>query len=64
MTKIQKKVLKARVSQGLRFRKQELKKLNSIGSRLHMRHDRLFKTAFTNVRKEVRLFKRINSKLK
>lgn len=64
MTKVQKSALKARVRNNLRFQKQEYKKLQSVASRLHLRRDRLFKAAFSNIRKEIRLFRRINSKLK
>lgn len=64
MTKSQKSALKVRVRTNLKFQKKELRKLQAIGSRLHLRRDRIFKVAFTNVRKEVRLFQRINSKLR
>ena len=63
MTSIQKKALKVRVRTNLKFQKNELKKLNYLGSRYHMKRDRWFKAAFSNVRKEVRTFKRINSHL-
>jgi hypothetical protein len=63
MTKIQKNALKARVRKNLKFQKSELKKLSVVGSRYHLKRDRWFKAAFTNIRKEVRLFRRINAKL-
>ena len=64
MTRIQRNALKVRVSKNLKFQKKEYRKLQSLSSRLHLRHDRLFKAAFSNVRKEIRLFRKINSKLK
>ena len=64
MTQAQKHALKARVRNNLKFQKKELRKLEVVGSRMHLRRDRLFKAAFSNVRKEIRLFRRINSKLR
>ena len=64
MNKVQKKALKARVKQNLKFQKNEYKKLKSIASRLGMRSDKLFKTAFSQVRKDITLYKRINKKIR
>ncbi len=64
MNRIQKGALKARLRSNLKFQKKELRKLASVGSRMHLRSDRLFKTAFSNIRKEIRLFRRLNLKLK
>jgi len=63
MTRIQKKALKQRVRSNLKFHKEEYKKLVSLGSRYHLKRDRIFKVAFSNIRKEIRLFRRLNSKL-
>lgn len=63
MTYQQKKVLKARLRCKLRFSKNELKKWKKMGSSLHMRGDKIFKVGFSNIRKEVRLFQRLNSKI-
>ena len=64
MTRVQKNALKARVRKNLKFQKKELRNLKSVGSRLHLRSDRLFKAAFSNIRKEIRLFQKISNKLK
>lgn len=64
MTQVQRNALKTRVRSSLKFHKKELRKLTSVGSRLHLRSDRLFKVAFGNIKKEIRLFQRLRSKIK
>ncbi len=64
MTRIQKSALKTRLRTNLKFHKKELRKLVSMGSRLHLRSDRYFKAAFFDVKKGIRLFQRLNAKIK
>ena len=63
MKRTVKKALKARVKNSLKHAKREFKMLNALGSRYHLRRDRVFKAAFSNIRKEIRLFARLNKKL-
>ena len=63
MTRSQRRALKVRVQSNLNFVKREFKRLESVGSRLHLKKDRIFKAAFHNIRKEIRLFRKLNSKL-
>ena len=63
MTRIQRQILKNRVKKNLHFSKKELRHFEIIGSRYHLRQDRLFKAAASNLRREVRLFRRLNAKL-
>lgn len=63
MTKSVKKVLKAHLRKNLKFAKIEFRKMNALGSRYHIRRDRVFKAAVSNIRKEIRLFSRLNKKL-
>lgn len=60
MTRIQKRALKQRVRTSLHWRKQELRKLAGLGSRYHFRANRFFKQAVSNLKKEIRLFNRLN----
>ena len=64
MTRTQRVALKARVRSNLKFQKKELQKLASVGSRMHIKRAGLFKAAWSNIRKEIRLFQRLNSRLK
>ncbi len=64
MTRVQKNALKTRVRSNLKFQKKELRKMASVASRQHLRSNRLFKAAFSNIRKEIRLLRSIVSKLK
>lgn len=63
MTRTQRSVLKNRVRSNLKFQKKEYRRLASIGSRWHLRGDRLFKAAFSAIRKNIRLYRSLSSKL-
>lgn len=63
MTYSQKKLLKNRFRSNLKFQKKEFRKLEAIGSRWHLRQDRFYKTALSNIRKEIRLFRRLSVSL-
>ncbi len=64
MTQQQKRALKLRLRSNLNFQKNEIKKWDWIGSHWHLRRDRYFKTAFSNLKREYRLFQRLNSKIR
>ncbi len=64
MTRLQRKALKLRLRSNLHFQKNEIKKWSWMASHLHLKRDRYFKTAFTNLKKEYRLFQRLNSKIR
>jgi hypothetical protein len=64
MTSAQKKILRQRVRTNVSIRKQELKKLLGAGTRFHLRADRLFKVACSNLKKEIRLYQRLGSKIR
>lgn len=59
MTRVQKQALKQRARTNVQWRKQELRKLEGLGSRYHFRHNRFFKQAVKNLRKEIRLYNRL-----
>jgi len=59
MTPVQKRALKQAVRTNLKWRKQELRKLEGIGTRFHFRTNRFFKQAVGNLKKEIRLYNRL-----
>lgn len=59
MSRMQRKALKLRVRQNVKIRKTELRKLAGIASRFHFKSDRLFKVAYSNLRKEIRFYTRL-----
>jgi hypothetical protein len=61
MTPSQRRALKREVRLNLRWRRQELRKLEGLGSRYHFRANRFFKQAVGNLRKEIRLYNRLSS---
>jgi hypothetical protein len=64
MTRVQKRALKQRVRTNIHWRKQELRKLEGLGTRYHFRSNRFFKQAVGNLKKEIRLFNRLGSGIK
>ena len=64
MTRLQRRALKVRLKSNVQFQKNELRKWEWMGSHLHMRRDRYFKTAFNNLKKELRLFQRLNARIR
>jgi len=64
MTRTQRKALRTRVVSNLKFQRKEFKKLNSLGSRYHLKQDRVFKVAFSTIKKDIRLYRRLNSRIK
>lgn len=61
MTRVQKRALKQRVRSNIQWRKLELRKLEGVGTRYHFRHNRFFRQAVTNLKKEIRLYNRLGS---
>ena len=64
MTRVQKKALKQRVRSIIHWQKSELRKLVGVGGRYHFRANRFFKQAVTNLKKEIRLYNRLNLGIK
>lgn len=64
MTRVQKKALKQRVHTNIQWRRQELRKLEGVGSRYHFRTNKFFKRAVGNLKKEIRLYNRLGSGIK
>ena len=64
MTRSQKKVLKRRITSSLNIQKKQLKQLQVIGSRLHLRQNPMYKKVTGGIRKEIRFFRSWNKKLR
>lgn len=64
MTRSQKKALKLRVRSNISWRKMELRKLVGAGQRYHFRANRFFKQAVSNLKREIRLYNRLNLGIK
>lgn len=57
----QKRALRRRFRSNVRFRKAELKRLTGVASRFHIRGNRAYKAALSNIKKEIRLYNRLGS---
>jgi hypothetical protein len=64
MTYLQKRALKRQVRNNVKYYKKQIKQWAKMGSTLHLRTDRIFKVGFNNIRKELRLFVRLNNKIR
>jgi len=64
MNPIQKRALKRRFRSGVKMRKVELRKLTGAASRFHFKGNRFFKSALSNVKKEIRLYNRLGLKIR
>ena len=60
----QRRVLKRRFRTNVRFRKAELKRLTGVASRFHMKKDRCYKAALSNIKKEIRFYNRLGLRVR
>ena len=64
MNTTQRRALKKRFRTNVRIRKQELKKLSGVASRFHIKRNPYFRKAVSCIKKEIRLYNRLGSKVR